>query len=141
MKALAMIALATVLATTATAQRPLFGNVKAHPPAHLVTAAARYVECLQSENDGVVASALAHAMWMKLGRPDMQFPNLRTEINALAVASPSESVRYRAHLASLVYDAPILFKGIESMDFERDVDLFAAVAGRVSYSLLENKEN
>jgi hypothetical protein len=140
MKALAMITLATVLATTATAQPTYFGNVKAHPTKDLVTASSRYVDCFHINNEGVVASALAHAVWMKLARPDMAFTNLRTEINALALAAPSVDLRYRAHLASLVFDSPALFKGIESMDLEGDVELFASVAGRVSYTLLEQKE-
>jgi hypothetical protein len=140
MKTLAMITLAAMMATSASAHQSYFSDVKAHATSELETAAVRYADALHIDNDGVVASAMAHAVWMKLSRPDLPFTNLRAEINALVNSAPSVDLRYRAHLASLVFDSPGLFKGIELMDLEGDVELFATVAGRVSYSLLEKKE-
>lgn len=139
MKALAMITLATMMATAAPAQT-YFGNVQAHPASDLTTAAARYMESFRIDNEGVVGSALAHAVWIKLMRPDMPFTDLQAKVNALAQTAPTVDLRSRARLASLVFDAPEMFKGIGSMEFAGDAELFAAVAGRMSYSLLEKKE-
>jgi len=140
MKALAMITLTAVLATTATAQPTYFGNVQAHATSELTTAEARYMESFCIDNEGVVGSALAHAVWMKLVRPDMPFTALQTKVNALALTAPTVDLRSRARLASLVFDAPEMFKGLGSMEFGGEAELFAAVASRVSYTLLEQKE-
>jgi hypothetical protein len=139
MKALAMITLATMMATTAPAQS-YFGNVHAHPTSDLTTAAARYMESFRIDNEGVIGSALAHAVWIKLMRPEMEFADLEAKVNALVLTAPTVALRSRARLAGLVFDSPEMFTGISSMEFAGDAELFAAVAGRVSYSSLEKKE-
>ena len=137
MKTLMMLTLAAAISTTAVARDRYFSDAHRHRTVDLAPVAVRYVESLRNENEGVVRSALAHATWMKLMVPERAFPGLQAEISSLVVAGSTPEIRYRASLASLVYERPALFVGESTKDFEDGDEMFASVARRVSFSMLE----
>ncbi len=136
MKTLMMLALAATISTTAVTQDRYFSDARRHRSVDLAPVAQRYIESLRTGNDGVVKSALAHATWMKLMVPEQQFPALRSEIAALSASGSSPEVRYRAYLASLVFDRPAMFKGEEEKDFQYGDDLFASLSRRANIALI-----
>ena len=137
MKTLIMLTLAAAISTSAGARDRYFSDAQRHRSVDLAPVAQRYVESLRSENEGVIRSALAHAAWMKLMVPERSFPALQAEISSLVVSGSTPEIRYRASLASLVYERPALFVGETTRDFEDGDDMFASVARRVSFSMLE----
>ena len=139
MKTLIMLTLIAAITTSAVAHDRFFSDAQRHRSVDLVKAAKLYTESLRSDNEGVVKSALAHVTWMKLMVPEKNFADLRAQINALAAGGASPEIRYRAYLASLVYDRPALFAGEEQKEFENGEDMFASVAARVTFSLLERR--
>jgi hypothetical protein len=134
-----MIALAVVtalLATAAVAQTGYFSSRERHRSADLDKVALRYAECLESCNTGVVESALAQAVQMKLYAPEKQFEVLTEKMNSLSVSGCQPSIRYKAYLASLVYDAPELFKQEQEEKFDNAEDLFSSISNRLQVTLL-----
>lgn len=137
MKTLMMLALAATISTTAVTQDRYFSDARRHRSVDLAPVAQRYIESLRTGNDGVMKSALAHATWMKLMVPEQHFTALQSEIAALSATASSPEVRYRAYLATLVFDRPAMFKGEEEKDFPFGDDLFTSIAQRASIALLE----
>lgn len=137
MKTLMMLTLAAAISTSAVAHDRYFSDAQRHRSVDLTPVAQRYCESLRSENEGVVRSALAHATWMKLMVPERAFPSLQAEISGLVASGRTPEIRYRASLASLVFERPALFEGEASKNFEDGDDMFASVARRVSFSMLE----
>jgi hypothetical protein len=141
MKTLIMVALAVTITTSAVGRDRYFSDAQRHRSVDLTLVSKRFVDCLRSGNEGVLKSALAHATWMKLMVPERSFPALENEINGLVVAGVTPEVRYRASLATLVFQRPAIFVGEEGKDFEDGDDMFASIARRVNYSMLEHGKN
>jgi hypothetical protein len=137
MKTLMMLTLAVAITTSGVARDRYFSDAQRHRSVDLAPVAQRYIECLSSENEGVVNSALAHATWMKLMVPERSFTDLQARINALAAMGSTSEIRYRAYLASMVYDRPALFKGEEAKEFQDGDDMFTSVSQRLSFVMLE----
>jgi hypothetical protein len=134
-----MIALTVVtalLATAAAAQPGYFSSRESHRSANLDKVSLRYAQCLECGNDGVIESALAHAILMKLYAPDKKFDVLQEKVNSLSVNGCKPSIRYKAYLASLVYDAPELFKQEQEQKFDNAEELFSSVSNRLQITLL-----
>ena len=141
MKTLMILALAAAITTSSAARDRYFSDAQRHRSVNLAQVSQRYLESLRSENEGVVRSALAHVTWMKLMVPEQSFGPLQAEITSLASSGSSPEIRYMASLAGLVFSRPSMFAGVEKKDFESGDDMFASVAQRVSFSLLEKGSN
>lgn len=137
MKTLMMLTLAAAITTSAAAHDRYFSDAQRHRAVDLAPVAVRYMQALTSENEGVVCSALAHATWMKLMVPERSFTDLQASINSLAATGKTSEIRYRAYLASMVFDRPALFKGEEAKEFENGDDMFASVSHRITVVMLE----
>ena len=136
-KQMIALTIATALmATTAMAQSTYFSSRERHHSANLDKAAQRYVECLESCNTGVVESALAQAVLMKLYVPEKEFDGLRGKIGSLSVNGCNPAIRYKAYLASLVYDDPELFTKEQGQSFSDAEALFSSVSNRLQVTLL-----
>lgn len=140
MRTLAVVTILIGMAAPAAAQPTYFSSKARHETADLDRAARRYIEAMAMRNEGVVESALAHAVVMKFCCPDHSFTGLQASINSLAVTSDSPSIRYRAYLAGLVFDSPELFAGEEQRNFEGTDELFQALAARVNIALLNHSD-
>ena len=113
-----------------------FGTPAQHRMLDLEKAEAAYKCCLESENPGVQESAIAHLVWLKMQRPDADLTPLRPCFDRLAVSGATTAVRYRAYLATLLLDSPVIFSGIERQTFDTDQELFEAMSTRLQKILL-----
>jgi hypothetical protein len=91
---------------------------------------------LESENDGVVESALAHVTRMKLCLPARRFPRLEAVVADLAKSGRTPAIRYKAYIAVLVFDSPELFMAEQAAEFGTPDELYAAISHRLQTSLL-----
>ena len=142
--AVTTMAMVLMAVMTAAAQPGYFSTLETHQKADLEKISCRYAECLRTgnpgDNVGVIESALGHAVRMKLFIPEVKCPGLRQEISSLAVFGTTPSIRYKAYLASLVYDSPTLFKNEASRQYRDSEELFNAVAGRLQVALLSHPD-
>jgi hypothetical protein len=134
--AVTTMAMVLMAVMTATGQREYFSSLEAHQKTDLEKVACRYVQCFKTGNPGVIESALGHAVRMKLYVPEVKCPELRQEINSLAVMGTTPSIRYKAYLASLVFDSPKLFKEEAARQYKDPDDLFNTIASRLQVALL-----
>ncbi len=134
--AVTVMAVVVMATMTAAAQNRFFSSLETHRSTDLGKIACKYTNCLKSGNVGVIESALAHVVRMKMYVPELECPGLRQEISSLSVAGPNASVRYKAFLASLVFDTPGLFKEEAVREFDTPEELFNSVALRLQIALL-----
>jgi len=135
--AVTMMAVVVMATMTAAAQPRYFSSLETHRSADLGKIACKYAMCLKTENAGAIESVLAHVVRMKMYAPELECPGLRKEISSLAVAGPNASVRYKAFLASLVFDTPTMFKDEAVREFNSSDELFNSIAVRLQIALLE----
>ncbi len=136
-KQMITLAAVTILMVAATVAQPAyFSSREHHRTADLDKAAKNYAECLESCNTGVIESALAHAVQMKLYTPEKEFEVLHARVNSLAVNGCNPAIRYKAYIAGLVYDAPDLFKVEQGQKFENAEELFNSISKRLQVALL-----
>ena len=97
---------------------------------------ANYLACIASANEGVVESAIAHSVRMKWAIPSARLEDLRVALGTLAASGKTPAIRYKAYLAGMVFDAPVMFENEASQKYMWDEDLFDAVSARAQKALL-----
>jgi len=90
-----------------------------------------YLLSLESENEGVVTSTLAHIGRIKLYFPEQEFPELEKKICELSSGSQSPNVRYRAFLICSVFNSPAIFMSESRTEFEDSEALFSTLANKL----------
>ena len=98
-----------------------------------------YASCLGSEIDGVVESALAHVIKMKLAWPEQSFPKVENAVRKLSVNGRTMGIRYRAQLSSMVLDNIHTFEVTSCKDCVNPESLFESVAQRLQQTALSAK--
>ncbi len=98
-----------------------------------------YASCLASGIDGVVESALAHVIKVKLAWPEQGFPKVEGAVRKLSVNGRTMAIRYRAQLSSMVLDNIRVFTITSCKDCQTPEDLFEAVAARLHQTALSAK--
>jgi len=141
MKSIMMVAAAAMMtAAGAMGQTAYFSDEARHKCTDLANAEKKYVLCLKSENAGVVQSAMAHAVNMKLICPSLEFKGLKSQIAVLAATGSSLSIRYRAYLAGMVFDNAEMFKYVRQAGYSNPDELFNSIATRVQITFLGERE-
>ncbi len=95
-----------------------------------------YVACLVCPIDGVVESAIAQSVRMRWALPAAGLDEMKTTLEKLSTGGRTAAIRYKAYLAGLVFDSPVIFKGESGQDYMWDEDLFAAISGKAEKALL-----
>jgi|GEM_PF-1235272 len=139
-KMMVIAAAALISAAGAVGQTAYFSNEARHKCADLAKVEKRYALCLRSENAGVVQSALAHAVNMKLMCPAQEFRKLKAEIRDLASSGSTPAIRYRAYLAGLVFENAAMFSTVRQAGYSNPEELFMSVASRVQVTYLGEGE-
>ncbi len=141
MKKLVVVAAATMLvAATTMSQDGYFSSEARHKTSDLDKASRRYMLCLKEPNQGVVQSALAHLVHMKLTVPATDFQAVEAEVKALSATSESPSIRYKAYLAGLVFENPAMFRSGSDADYNSPEELFSTIASRVQVTVLGKQD-
>jgi hypothetical protein len=131
--ALVLVAALAAAATLRAAPR------EAPEAARIAKAEKNYAACLDTRNDGVIVSTLAHIALLKGANPDLPLAVLRSSVEEVAATSPSRAVRYRAYLTLMVFTAPELLAGT-TLNRADPETVFGAIADRLHESLLSSAE-
>ncbi len=133
----------------------LIGSASARPPAEdppYFSGDARYhavdigavernlTENLKSENDGVIGSSIAHLVRMKLAFSGRQFPRAEQALRSLVTGGRTMTIRYKAYLASAVFDEPQAVDVKECRACNSADALFAVLAARLQAAALSMHE-
>jgi len=109
--------------------RPYFSSLTASGRVLTPRLSANYLYCLQSTNYGVVESSLGHLAHLKLQRPEENVDCMKSEIDKLALFGPTPQIRYKAYLASLVFDSPGIFARVSIPECSDCDQFFQALSG------------
>lgn len=117
-------------------QWPCLSSAADYQTANIPVAKRNYLWTLQSENDGVVESALAHVTHMRIMLPQEDMKDIEAVLNQLANSGRTPVIRYTAYLATQVFAGPELFRGIAGTDYESVDQFFTALASRLQQTML-----
>ena len=118
-----------------------FSAISSHSEQYLQKGAATYTRLLTSDNSGIVESAIAHLAYLKMGLPKVDLTEARKIIADLAESGKTPVVRYKAYLATVVFESPELFvNGLTTGSSEND-QFFLEIASRVQQTLLGHNVN
>ena len=95
-----------------------------------------FIFALDSDNNGVVESAIAHVARLKIEVPSARMERVKAVLGNLSVNGRTVGIRYRAYLAGLVFDDPALFAEAGVRNFDTSEQFFTALSGRLQNALL-----
>jgi hypothetical protein len=146
MKTYVMIASGLLLASlSATGQNlkreekvdvPVYGTVYSYEPSYLRRAAVNYAAALHSDCDGVVESAIAHSTLLRIVAQHLDMSQIHSELADLADKGRTSAIRYRAYLATAVFDSPARFENTVKVKYMDSDQFFSVVASQVHKTLL-----
>jgi hypothetical protein len=113
-----------------------FASLSSHSEAYIQRATDNYVRLLNSANDGVLESAIAHLTYMRMGSTECNLGQARAIINKLSESGRTPVIRYKAYLSTIVFQSPELFaEGVRASSSEGN-EFFLEIASKVQKTLL-----
>ena len=128
------------VAAEKTKERHYFPDVLVIQTADYAVLEKKYAACLNSENDGVVESALAHMAIFKLMYPIKEFRTLQRAIETAAHQHPSLEIRAKAKLVMALYETPEIFVSEARTDYASPTELFETLASKFLGTIVSNTE-
>lgn len=98
-----------------------------------------YVAALQEKNDGVVESAIARVVEMKMVFPERSFPGIAKTLKKLAFDGNTVALRYRAFLAGIVLEGKPLPKNLADGNESTMDRVFDLIADQIAMGNFEEK--
>jgi hypothetical protein len=117
-------------------EKRYFSSLESYQHANLNVLRRNFRSCLDSDNDGVVESAIAHIIRMKMYLKAEDFSDLKSAIDWLSVAGRTPAIRYKAYLAILVLDNPNWFKDECCKEYAGTEEMFTTLAKRLQQTLI-----
>jgi hypothetical protein len=115
------------------AARPYFSSRQTSHPGKALQG---YVRNLQSTNDGVVESSIAHIAFMVMIFPDIDRAATLEILERLSLNGSTPEIRYKAYLANLVAGNPRTFSVVLDSNYVDTNQFFLAISQRAQASLL-----
>jgi len=103
---------------------------------YLRQAVKSYTRDLVSPNDGVVESAIAHTTFLKINEPQLDLREPCAIVAGLAESGRTSVIRYKAYLATIVFESPASFAGKLKAESTESNQYFSEIASMVQKSLL-----
>jgi len=111
-------------------------TVSSYSEAYLRQAVRNYAQGLTSDCNGVVESALAHTALLRILKPRLDLREIQATIAGLSESGRTPVIRYKAYLATMVFESPASFAGeMKSESIESD-QFFSEIAAKVQKTLL-----
>ena len=103
-------------------------------------ASANYYKALQSDNEGMIESAMTNIMIMKLYFPDKDYDQFIIKLSELTTEGTTKQVRYKAFIACNYLKHPERYNWIKKDTFQATSDFFNLFSEKLAKQL-ENTEN
>ena len=100
-----------------------------------------YLMGLRSSNQGLSESAMWQTARIKMLYPDANFEDVKQVADSLTVSGKTPSIRYKAYLASNVFDNPTWFAKRNHVNYEDGDQFFASVAAQLQERILGSRTN
>ena len=109
------------------------------PANHRIDSALAKENCLvalKSDNEGLVESAIDVLIMVKKTYPTMDFEAADKELDRLSIEGETPSIRYKAQLASLYFQYPGLFTGINDKIGNSIAENYKLISSRLAEKVL-----
>ena len=113
-----------------------FGSNSSYKTAYLDQAGKNYSMALKSTNDGIVESAIAYMTFMRITVPTLDLKENRAQIVRLSESGKTPVIRYKAYLATVVFDSPASFQDIVKEEYKNGDEFFDVIGKQVHRTLL-----
>ncbi|MCB2204370.1 hypothetical protein KQI65_06430 [bacterium] len=120
-------------------EQPAMPRLGAADKPSLDLAAANYALALQSDNDGLVESALYYLTCMRLAYPTYNLDEVSTLVDSLVTEGKTESIRFKAYLTSAVFDAPASVDCEQLRSTDDILAFFVSISNQLQHRLLVQK--
>lgn len=113
-----------------------FASMRAYQSADMERLERNFLGSLDHPVDGVVESAIREVTRLKLVQPLCCSESIVERLHELAIGGRTPNIRYKAALASIVFDNPSLFTREQFAEFTNGEELFGAIAHRLEKDVL-----
>ena len=100
-----------------------------------------YLMGIRSENQGLSESAMWQTAKIKMLYPNADFADVKQVADSLTVNGKTPSIRYKAYLASNVFDNPTWFAKRAQKNYEDGDEFFGAIAAQLQERILGSRTN
>ena len=114
-------------------------TVAAQTPESLTRGVKSYTKSLKSDNVGIVESAVFHIAKLKLLFPEEATGAALAELENLSESGASESIRFKAYLATQVLEFPENFSTLEKKNYKDAEAFFLMISTELQKKLLVNR--
>jgi hypothetical protein len=115
---------------------PYFAEISSLSEDYLQKAVKNYALALTSANDGVVESSIAHLTFIRISLPQMDLKGIRATMVELAESGRTPVIRYKAYLATIVFESPVAFVRALNVESAESDQFFSSIASQVQKTLL-----
>ena len=81
-------------------------------PTQCLAALPNYYTALNSDNEGLIESAIVNVVKLKMYSPDLNYSEIKDKLKELMEAGPSDVIKYKAFIALLYLEHPERFNWI-----------------------------
>ena len=140
---IAAVIIAAAVHFAAFAQTPSDNSAVRAPKYDYKSNAAKinYLTALRSENAGLSESSMMQTAEIKMLYPSVNFDEIKSVTDSLAVNGSTPSIRYKAYLASNVLNNPGWFAKKAYSTDENPDQFFASIAGQLQELVLGSRTN
>ena len=135
-----ILAAASALGQTSTPQaadeRPYISSAISYTTANVPRVKKNFLWTLQSDNDGVMESGIAHVAQMRIMLPDEDMKEFDATLNQLAINGRTQAIRYKAYLTTQVFASPAPFRHVAEVSYASGDEFFTAIATRLQQTVL-----
>ncbi|HEY6951680.1 MAG TPA: hypothetical protein VI758_04690 [Bacteroidota bacterium] len=117
-------------------ENPYFAKPAAYSETFLGKAFRSYAMNLNSTNDGVVETTIAYMAYLRLNMPKAEMGEIGGAISKLAESGRTPVIRYKAYLASVVFESPASFARGLKPEYADSNEFYSDVAAQVQRTLL-----
>ena len=103
---------------------------------YLHKAFCNYTMALNSTNDGLVESTIAYLAYLRLNMPQADLKDLGITISGLAESGRTPVIRYKAYLATMIFESPKSFSQMQNTNYTDSNEFFSSVASHAQRTLL-----
>lgn len=114
-------------------------TVAAQTPESLTRGVKSYTKSLKSDNIGIVESSVFHIAKLKLLFPEEETGAALSELEKLSESAASESIRFKAYLATQVLEFPENFSTLEKKNYKDAEAFFLMISTELQKKLLVNR--
>jgi hypothetical protein len=116
-----------------------FASIRSYEKADMMKLERYFMGSLDHPIDGVVESAIREVTRLKLVQPLCCSESIVEKLHELSIEGRTPAMRYKAALASIVFDNPSLFTREGFVEYANGEELFAAIAKRLEKDVLAEK--